>query len=581
MFSLKASTVLGLGGGMVSSSASVSSSEHSLGASDAGVVSVLDLEQRLVAASQSQVSAEERAALVCPSVELSIARVPRLHVPALVHQALASSSLAPASPPSASSSPSSDASFRSGFVISALSRAASDLVALSPLSTSSPALSGRILPSPSLPYSDSLFAPASGPGDAKSAASALDEAVLAPLQKKSKKKQSKLQHHQHQPSLFCASPLPALPSDPRPIMDLPRSTAVLGAVQALVHVKQIRATGMTGKLLEPLFLSMCLFNVRKRERITETIHVFENLNPPEVVLSMGDRVSHMVHELKAQRALFPLEDLSPDVFLVFVLEKTLRGADVDESLDELIRQQATHSSSNSKAGKSQDEVRMSTKRLGGYRMPLAWAARCLFEKGRSIIGTDIVVDQFVRFSSRNGINDSQIIAQLEKVAERNLKTSSTSASGSGSIGGVGIGGVGSGVGTERQVPFQVVIDFDLVGSDKVLPHLVSPSLELLSSSMSVASNPGDLIRVVQNFYGADSAPVPIREPCNDLFLFFDWANFSKAQRRIKTISVRVTLHDNDESLGQQGLAVFYGRFAGKFDKECTTSVQYHERRLSM
>lgn len=89
--------------------------------------------------------------------------------------------------------------------------------------------------------------------------------------------------------------------------------------------------------MEPLFLSMCVFNVRTRERLTETVHFFENLNPPEVVLSLGERVSNMAPELRHQRALFPLDEVSPDIWCVVFLEKTLRAATVDEALDELTR----------------------------------------------------------------------------------------------------------------------------------------------------------------------------------------------------------------------------------------------------
>lgn len=351
-----------------------------------------------------------------------------------------------------------------------------------------------------------------------------------------------------------------------------------------------------GKQLEPLFLSVCMFNVRKRERISETIHIFENLNPPEVVLSLGDRVSQMAPELRAQRALFPLEALSPDVFLVFILEKTLRGMEVDETLDELARAGAGGAS---KAARTLDEVRLSASRLGGYRQPLAWAARCLFEKGRSILGTDIVVDGMHRFSSRAGISDAQLIAHLERVAEHEARALASSGSTSGAAG-IGAGGAGAGGsssnlgalsgaggagagGGAEHVPFQVVLDFDLVAADKVLPHLVTPALELASATISSEATvkPDQLVRLVQQFCSPDSVAGPSREACNDLYIFLDWANFTKAQRRIKTISIRVTLHEDDENLGQQGLPFFYGRLGARLDRDCVCSVQYHERRLSM
>lgn len=271
-------------------------------------------------------------------------------------------------------------------------------------------------------------------------------------------------------------------------------------------------------------------------------------------------------------------------FLVFFLEKTLRGATCDESLDELLRAPGRAGG----AGRAQDEARVACARLGGLRQPLAWAARRLFEKGRSLLGADVLVDGFVRLSGpRAAASDAQIVAQLERIA-----------SGGGSAASVGAEQVGrrrkmcwlllknnfQRAEVSALVPFQVVLDFDLVPTDRVLPHLVLPSLELAAAGLSLdarATDPSQLVRVAQHFTSPDSISRPWREACNDLFVYMDWANFSKAHRRIKTVAIRVSLHENDDSLGQQGLPVFYGRFSGRFDRESVCSVQYHERRLSM
>jgi hypothetical protein len=530
MRSLKVSVVLGLSGKAVTASSEQSSSSAK---TDAGVVSVLDFEDKIRAKEKEFVSPEEKNAFLYPTNELAVSRVPRLFSAGNVAV---------------------DPHRQEGFMASALGRYTRDFVTVAHRFAEH---NGQTIPKKPLEWTDGTFAPATTVDDAISTSDALDESILANGSGTARKKSP--HHHGKQPSLFSGCSLSSVPSDSRPVADLPRAMHFGSAkVQALVHVKEIRATA--GKQTEPLFLSICMFNVRKRERVTESIHVF--LNPAEVALSLGDRISRMVAELKAQRALFPLDDLSPDVFLVFMLEKTLRAADVDDTLDELLK----GASQSAKV----DEVRMSASRLGSFRQPLAWAARCLFEKGRSILGTDIVLD-FTRFSSRAGINDAQLVAHLERMAER----ASRGTSGNENASSMAV----------RQVPFQVVIDFDLLPSDRVLPHLVTPGLELaasgLLSSVNSVCDPKELVRIVQQFSSPENITDPSREGCNDMFMFLDWANFSKAHRRIKTVSIRVSLHENDDGVGQPGLQAFYGRFSGRFDRDCVCAVQYHERRLSM
>ena len=352
---------------------------------------------------------------------------------------------------------------------------------------------------------------------------------------------------------------PEKPSDARQF-GAPPSSATRGNVktQAMVHIKQVK---MTVKQLEPFFLSVAVFDIRKKERVTENIHV--SMNPEEVNLILGNSASELAAELKARKILFPLDALSPDLFLVFFLEKTLRAADVDHTVDEFVKYGTLKGKAQSKA---EDEVRMQAFRLKEYRQPLGWCARCLFEKGRSIIGNDIVVDGFNRF--RGGVlNESQLITQLEKLTEKMGGRSTTRTR-------------AETYDPKKYVPVQVVIDFELIDVEQPLKFLISPSLDPVHG-IDPKIDPLQLTRVAQQFSSPENVTDPNREVINDMYVFLDWANFSKCGRRARNIAIRVSLHENDQNLASAALPVMYGRMSTKYEKEFVCSVQYHEKRPSM
>lgn len=349
---------------------------------------------------------------------------------------------------------------------------------------------------------------------------------------------------------------PEKPSDTRKFGS-PPSSSTRGNVkiQALVHVKDIK---MSVKQLEPFFLSVAVFNTKKKERVTENIHI--SMNPEEVNLILGSSMSELATELKTRKVLFPLDDLSPDLFLVFFLEKTLRAADVDHTVDDFVKYGTLKGKAQSKA---EDEIRMNAARLKEYRQPIGWCARCLFEKGRSIIGNDIVVDGFNRF--RGGVlNDAQMITCLERLTDKagGRTTTRTRA---------------ETYDPKKFVPVQVVIDFELIDFDQPLRNLITPSLEPTFGT-DPKVDPLDLVRIAQQFSSPENVTDPNREVINDMYVFLDAGNFIKCGRKVRNVVIRVSLHENDKNLGTGALPVMYGRMCSKFEKEFVCSVQYHEKK---
>ena len=79
---------------------------------------------------------------------------------------------------------------------------------------------------------------------------------------------------------------------------------------------------MAVKQLEPFFVSVFVAHARRRERVSETLHLL--LNPPQVTHMLGERAAGVAEELLCRRLLFPLDELSPDY------RRVLRGVLVEK-----------------------------------------------------------------------------------------------------------------------------------------------------------------------------------------------------------------------------------------------------------
>ncbi len=70
--------------------------------------------------------------------------------------------------------------------------------------------------------------------------------------------------------------------------------------------------------------------------MTESVHI-ASINPDEVNHMLGARFYSIDKQLLGSKVLFQLDDLSPDLFLVVYLEKTLRAVDVDHAVDDMLK----------------------------------------------------------------------------------------------------------------------------------------------------------------------------------------------------------------------------------------------------
>ncbi|PVD22808.1 hypothetical protein C0Q70_16064 [Pomacea canaliculata] len=119
--------------------------------------------------------------------------------------------------------------------------------------------------------------------------------------------------------------------------------------------------------VEPVFVSMALYDSRERKKISETFHFDLNTEPVKRMLS--NHVSHHDTSTLSHACIFSITYPSPDVFLVVRLEKVLQQGDISECAEPYMKEDKSM-----KEEKYRTQAAQFCERLGQYRMPFAWTA---------------------------------------------------------------------------------------------------------------------------------------------------------------------------------------------------------------
>ncbi|XP_041359192.1 dedicator of cytokinesis protein 7-like isoform X2 [Gigantopelta aegis] len=119
--------------------------------------------------------------------------------------------------------------------------------------------------------------------------------------------------------------------------------------------------------VEPVFISMALYDARERKKISETFHF--DLNSEHTKHLIGMHVPHQDISTLSRSCIFSLTYPSPDVFLVVRLEKVLQQGDISECAEPYMKEDKS-----AKEEKYRANAVQFCERLGKYRMPFAWTA---------------------------------------------------------------------------------------------------------------------------------------------------------------------------------------------------------------
>ncbi|KAI6186152.1 putative Dock-9 [Aphelenchoides besseyi] len=114
---------------------------------------------------------------------------------------------------------------------------------------------------------------------------------------------------------------------------------------------------------EPVFASFAFYDLNTKRRISENFHF--DFNSREILGLIRSHLGVDGHIYKIRTGLFNLENIEPNVFLVFRLEKILQASDISEAVDAYI-------SKDKPKDKLTQNAREFCDRLGAYRMAIGW-----------------------------------------------------------------------------------------------------------------------------------------------------------------------------------------------------------------
>ncbi|XP_048256489.1 dedicator of cytokinesis protein 7-like isoform X1 [Haliotis rufescens] len=132
-----------------------------------------------------------------------------------------------------------------------------------------------------------------------------------------------------------------------------------------IHVKCLQLS--LEMEVEPIFVTLALYDARERKKISETFHFDMNSDHLKRMIHM--HVPHQDISTLSRGCNFSITYPTNDVFLVVKLEKVLQQGDISECAEPYMKEDKS-----AKEEKYRTQATQFCDRLGKYRMPFAWTA---------------------------------------------------------------------------------------------------------------------------------------------------------------------------------------------------------------
>ncbi|XP_057213627.1 dedicator of cytokinesis protein 8 isoform X1 [Triplophysa rosa] len=151
----------------------------------------------------------------------------------------------------------------------------------------------------------------------------------------------------------------------RPIPDCPRE-----------HFGQrilVRCHSMKLEIeIEPLFATMALYDLKKKKKISENVHL--DLNSDQMKSLLRSHNPHIDTSTLARAAIFSISYPSPDIYLVIKIEKVLQQGEIGDCAEPyMVMKESDTVKNKDKLEKLRSQAESFCQRLGRYRMPFAFA----------------------------------------------------------------------------------------------------------------------------------------------------------------------------------------------------------------
>ncbi|XP_075415020.1 dedicator of cytokinesis protein 8 isoform X2 [Tenrec ecaudatus] len=124
--------------------------------------------------------------------------------------------------------------------------------------------------------------------------------------------------------------------------------------------------------IEPLFVSLALYDVRERKKISENFHC--DLNSDQLKGFLRTHTPSVAASSQARSAVFSVTYPSSDIYLVVKVEKVLQQGEIGDCAEPyLVIRESDGGKNKDKIEKLKLQAESFCQRLGKYRMPFAWA----------------------------------------------------------------------------------------------------------------------------------------------------------------------------------------------------------------
>ncbi|PIN88184.1 hypothetical protein AB205_0198460, partial [Aquarana catesbeiana] len=123
--------------------------------------------------------------------------------------------------------------------------------------------------------------------------------------------------------------------------------------------------------IEPLFVSIALYDCKERKKISENFHC--DLNSDAFKNHLRAHTPSVAPSSQARTALFSITYPSHDIFLVVKIEKVLQQGEISECSEPyMVLKESDGGKTKEKLDKLKSQAETFCQRLGKYRMPFAW-----------------------------------------------------------------------------------------------------------------------------------------------------------------------------------------------------------------
>lgn len=229
-------------------------------------------------------------------------------------------------------------------------------------------------------------------------------------------------------------------------------------------------------------------------------------------------------ELKIKKAIVNLDVITPKIYVVIRIEKTVRGVDIDTSVEPYLK---WNSMKEKPKQKIDSEINNACARLSNYREPFAWSALCIFTSGKIIEGETQVYFK----KEKPVLGDEELITHLLKTNTDFQKK------------------------TNNVLPIFMKLCVKLHDVNAKLENCLDPSISRMIPFNNEAP-PLSVIKKLQNLHES-SHKIPFTTCYSYLYVNLHSLNFSKskATRNLRNLTIKVKVLDSDSDINKPGLPV--------------------------